>query len=308
MELKAFAPGIYPRSEALVQATRDLERGRTTAETVEEQVGRDFKELVRVQEEAGLDLLSDGLLRWQDIFRPLAEASEGLDARPLTRFLDTNTFYRAVLVGGKPRLTKPLPAPDLPAGRWVATLPSPVAFSLAAQRDVSAEALAAGVLAPQVEAYAEAGCALVVLSEPFLAREVEDASNSLLLSDLRRALDELPRSVPVALHLVFGDAAGVLDGVADLAVEAVGIDFYATAAEAVPEGFPKEIHAGVVDSRSSAVEDAHEIASFAARLADRKPAGLALTVNGDLQFVPETIARRKLAVLGDSRAPLEVAA
>jgi 5-methyltetrahydropteroyltriglutamate--homocysteine methyltransferase len=308
MELTAFAPGIYPRSEALVQATRDLERGRTTAETVEEQVGRDTEEFVRFQEEARLDLLSDGLLRWQDIFRPLAEASEGLDARPLTRFLDTNTFYRAVLVEGKPRLARPLPAPKLPAGRWVATLPSPVAFSLAAQGDVSAEALAADVLAPQIEAYAEAGCALVVLSEPFFAREVEDAGNRSSLTGLQRALDELPRAVPVALHLVFGDAGRVLDRIADLAVDAVGIDFYATAVDAVPEGFPKAIHAGVVDSRSSAVEDAHEIASFAARLADRTPAGLALTVNGDLQFVPETIARRKLAVLGDSRAPLGVAA
>ena len=34
-ELQAFAPGIYPRSEALVQATRDLDRGRTTPEAVE---------------------------------------------------------------------------------------------------------------------------------------------------------------------------------------------------------------------------------------------------------------------------------
>ena len=61
---------------------------------------RDLNELVAVQEEAGLDLLSDGLLRSQDHFRLLAEAAEGLDARPLTRFLDTNTFYRAVLVEG----------------------------------------------------------------------------------------------------------------------------------------------------------------------------------------------------------------
>ena len=40
--MKAFAPGIYPRSEALVQATRDLERGRTSQEAVAEQTQRDF--------------------------------------------------------------------------------------------------------------------------------------------------------------------------------------------------------------------------------------------------------------------------
>ena len=38
--MQAFAPGLYPRSEALVQATRDLDRGRTTQEAVDEQVAK----------------------------------------------------------------------------------------------------------------------------------------------------------------------------------------------------------------------------------------------------------------------------
>ena len=33
-EVKAYAPGIYARSEGLVRATRDPDRGRTTAEVV----------------------------------------------------------------------------------------------------------------------------------------------------------------------------------------------------------------------------------------------------------------------------------
>ena len=152
--MKAFAPGIYPRSEALVQATRDLERGRTSPEAVAEQEQRDFQELVSVQRAAGLSFLSDGMLGWQDLFRPLADAAEGLDARPLTRFLDTNTFYRAVLVDGEPHLATPLPAPDLPAGEWVGTLPSPLAFARAARDEVSAQKLAANVLAPQIAAWA----------------------------------------------------------------------------------------------------------------------------------------------------------
>src|SRR5919204_2628494 len=155
--MEAFAPGIYPRSEALVQATRDLDRGRTTQAAVDEQRERDFRRLVAVQEEAGLDLVSDGMLDWQDLFRPLAERSDGLEARPLTRFLDTNTFYRTVLVEGEPRLREPVPAPDLPEGRWLATLPSPTAFSRATGGEASARMLAANVLAPQIEACARAG-------------------------------------------------------------------------------------------------------------------------------------------------------
>lgn len=297
MELKAFAPGIYPRSEALVQATRDLERGRTSPQAVAEQVASDLRELVSVQRAAGLSFLSDGLLAWQDIFRPLAEAAEGLDARPLTRFLDTNTFYRAVLVDGRPRLSSPLPAPDLPAGDWVGTLPSPLAFARAANDAVSAHVLAAEVLAPQIQAWTEAGAGLVVLSEPFAAREGE-------VGELLSALAELPGDAPLALQLPFADAAAVLPALAEAPIAAVGVDFYATSLDAVPSGYPKEILAGVVDARSSAIESPEEISRFAESLAAREPAGIALTPNGDLQFVPEPIAREKLARLGASSAGL----
>jgi 5-methyltetrahydropteroyltriglutamate--homocysteine methyltransferase len=288
--MRAFAPGIYPRSEALVQATRDLDRGRTTPEAVDDQVERDVRELVAVQRAARLDLLSDGLLGWQDIFRPLAEAAEGLDARPLTRFLDTNTFYRGVLVDGEPRLRAPLAAPDLPPGEWVGTLPSPLAFARAAHDEVSAEKLAAEVLAPQVAAWRDAGAALIVLSEPFAAR---DGS----ADELVRALKELPAG-PLALQLPFGEAANVLSALAEAPVDAIGIDFYATSLDAVPQDYPKEILAGVVDARSSALENPDEIARFAEALQGRGPAGISLTPNGDLQFVPEPIAREKIACLG----------
>jgi 5-methyltetrahydropteroyltriglutamate--homocysteine methyltransferase len=295
--LRAYAPGIYPRSEALVQATRDLDRGRATPDAVDEQRRADEQALVAAQEEAGLDLLTNGLLDWQDLFRPLAERTDGLSARPLTRFLDTNTFYRALLVDGEPRLREPIPAPELPAGRWFSTLPAPFALARAARGAASSQAFAAGVLAPQVEADTQAGSALVVLVDPFLTSEkgIEEAVAS---------LRELPDGVPLALHLPFGNAAGVLDALADAPVTAVGIDFYATSVDAVPDGYPKELAAGVIDVRSSALESPDELAAFAETLLERNLPAVALTTNGDLQFVPEPVAREKVLRLGRARALL----
>src|SRR5918994_477052 len=97
-EIRAYVPGIYARSEELVQATRDLDRGRTTEEAAEEQRLADLRAFIEAQREAGLDYFSDGLLNWQDIFRPFDESAEGLRPGPLTRFLNTNTFYRAPAV------------------------------------------------------------------------------------------------------------------------------------------------------------------------------------------------------------------
>jgi 5-methyltetrahydropteroyltriglutamate--homocysteine methyltransferase len=293
--MRAFIPGIYPRSEALVQATRDADRGRATAQDVERQAEEDLADLVRVQEEAGLDLLADGMLDWQDLFRGLVEASSGLSARPLVRFLDTNTFYRAVLVDGEPKLENPLPPPELPSGRWLATLPSPYSFSRAAEREVSAEALAANVLSPQIESHAQAGCALVVLAEPFLTREPSG------LPALLAALAELPRPVPLALHLPFGDASALLPELAEAGLGGIGVDFYATSFEAVPEGLETTLLAGVIDARSSRVEDATELAEFADALAARVSGEVVLVPSGDLQFVSEPVAREKVLALGRAR-------
>ncbi len=199
---------------------------------------------------------------------------------------------------GEPRLREPLPAPELPPGRWLATLPAPLALARAARDAVSAQSLAAEVLAPQIEADAGAGCALVVLSDPFLAREGG-------LDEAVAALGELPREVPLLLQLPFGDAAGALPGLAEAPVDAVGVDFYATGLEAIPEEYPKALVAGVIDARSSALESPEEIASFVERVRERGVTVDALAPNGDLQFVPERIAREKLNRLGRARAALQ---
>jgi 5-methyltetrahydropteroyltriglutamate--homocysteine methyltransferase len=290
--LQAFAPGIYPRSEALVQATRDLDRGRTTAEAVDEQFQRDLDELVHVQQEAGLDLLADGMLRWQDLFRPLLEAGEGLEPGPLTRFLDTNSFYRApTAASSEPRLPGPLDeryVAPLPGARIV-TLPSP--YALALGTGIPAKVAATAVLKPQLDAV---DAELVVLSEPFLARDGAGG-----LAGLREALDALAGGPPLALQVTFGDAGELLrNGLAELPVEGIGIDFYATHADDLPRGFDKLLLAGVVDARSSALEDPQEIADFVAGLGVER---VALVPNGDLQYVSESIARQKLARLGAAR-------
>jgi 5-methyltetrahydropteroyltriglutamate--homocysteine methyltransferase len=294
-QLQAFVPGLYARSEALVQATRDLDRGRTTPEAVDEQVERDLAELVAVQQAAGVDLLADGMLRWQDVFRPFVEGADGLETGALTRFLDTNTFYRAPSVStDTPALPRalngryfaPLPAPRL------ATLPSP--FALAEGTGVDPKAVAEGVLKPQIDA---TDAELVILEEPFLAR-----AGSVDLNGLGEALEKLNGGPKLALWVTFGDAGRLFEqGLADLPVDGIGVDFYATRVNAIPEGFDKLLLAGVLDARSSVPEDPNEIAAFVPQLQERGVKDVALVPNGDLQYVSEPVARDKVERLGKAK-------
>lgn len=294
-ELTAFAPGIYPRSEELVQATRDLDRGRTSQEAVDAQIEQDLSELVSVQQSAGLDLLADGMLRWQDVFRPIVEAADGLEKGALTRFLDTNTFYRAPsATTATPALSQPLNGgyiAPLPGTRLV-TLPSP--FALSAGTGLEPSAVAASVLKPQIDAV---DAELVVLEEPFLARAENPE-----VGKLGAALEMLGGGPKLALWVTFGNAGPLFEqGLAELPVDAIGVDFYATKVNAVPEGFGKQLLAGVLDARSSVLEDPAEISAFVGQLHARGVEDVALVPNGDLQYVSQAVASNKLARLGQAK-------
>lgn len=299
LEIKAYAPGIYARSEELVQATRDLDRDRTTAEAVEERREADMRSFLDAQREARLDYLSDGLLNWQDIFRPFGEAARGLATGPLTRFLNTNTFFRAPAVTEEaPKLVEPLGEPyfsvgELPRNRWVATLPSPHALAASAAGELAPRAVAEGVLGPQIRWLAQNGCAMVVLQE---TAHFGDRIDVYPLGD---ALDVLQSPLPIALQLPFGDSGDILGELLELDIEAIGVDFYATDLVALPRPFPKSLLAGVVDARNSLLEEPEQLAKFGRQLLEELDGGLHLVPNGDLQFVPEKIAREKVLRLGE---------
>ena len=245
MQPKAYAPGIYPRSEALVQATRDLDRGRTTQEAVDEQVERDLAELVSVQQQAGLDLLADGMLRWQDLFRPLLEATDGLETGALTRFLDTNTFYRAPhATTATPKLEEPLGehyVAPLPGPRLV-TLPSP--FALAHGTDVTPQAIAENVLRPAIDAL---DADLVVLAEPFFGRddaspaELEPAFSS-AISGACRARTPISPAAPGTITISASSSktapSGVVSEIANLCAPSAKTTGYAGTASGSASGSP----------------------------------------------------------------------
>jgi hypothetical protein len=201
------------------------------------------------------------------------------------------------VTGEPPKLVEPLGEPhfrigDLPRNRWVATLPSPHALAASAAGELEPRAVAEGVLGPQIRWLAGNGCAMVVLQETALFGGRIDVYP---LSD---ALDALQSPLPVALQLPFGDSGDILGEIVKLDIEAIGMDFYATDLEALPRPFPKTLLAGVVDARNSLLEEPEQVAKFGRQLLEELDGELHLVPNGDLQFVPEKIAREKVLRLG----------
>jgi 5-methyltetrahydropteroyltriglutamate--homocysteine methyltransferase len=314
--VRAYQHGIYPRSEEVVAATRGLERGRVSQDEVDAAFEHDRSNFVATQREAGLDLLSDGLLRWQDIFRPLVEATNGLEARTLVRWFDNNSFFRA------PGPTSPglslassVPAvvardDAVPAPR-VATLPSPFMFSRAAQttgaRDALMTELSREILAPVAAALARRGYEVIHLQEPWLTYFGIDLAS---WDDFEKALTDLRSTLPegttLVLHTYFGDPAAHIDRLRNLPVDAVGVDLVETDASELGTDWRCGILAGCLDGRSSLVEPADAVVAMVRDLVERTGApSLLVSSSCDLELLPTDIARAKVLRLGEISAGLK---
>jgi 5-methyltetrahydropteroyltriglutamate--homocysteine methyltransferase len=290
----------------VVAATRGIDRGRVGADAVDRAFADDLAGFVRVQKEAGLDYYSDGLLQWQDIFRPLTEAL-GVKPHTLVRWFDTNTFFR------EPELSGRLATASHPDGvvadssvprPRVTTLPSPYMFSRAARTDQDRNALmlalAEQVLRPAIDAAVAAGSQLIHLEDPWLGY-VGIAQKDWV--PLREALAILHRNLKatLAFHVYFGDAAPHLEQLHQLPVDAIGVDLVLTDVKALGSGWNKGLVAGVINGRSSILESPKALVDVARHLADTvRPSTLYLSSNCELGYLPTAVAEQKVQRLGEA--------
>ena len=285
-------------------ATRGLDRGRVVPEQVDAAYRQDLSDFVGVQQDAGLDLFSDGLLRWQDIFRPLAKAA-GLPARTLTRWFDNNAFFRAPELDGALQrindIAAIVPEPDVPMPR-VATLPSPYLFSRAAvtsrERNALMLDIAQNLLRPAAEQLAAAGCRIVHLEEPWLGFLGIDPGDR---APLERALDAIATGLDadVVFHVYFGDAAAHLDWLRRLPVRAVGVDLVETDVTSLTGSWDIGLLAGCLDGRSSVLESEERTVDVLRHIAERvQPPVLYVSTSCELEFLPRDVAAEKVRLLG----------
>jgi methionine synthase II (cobalamin-independent) len=93
--------GDQPKQQRLRKAYGRLELGEITEAYFEKVQQSVVKASVREQEEAGLDLVTDGQIRWYDPVSHLAGKLEGVKINGLLRFFDTNFYFRQPIITAK---------------------------------------------------------------------------------------------------------------------------------------------------------------------------------------------------------------
>jgi len=319
MQTVTSLTGAFPRSEALVEATRDLDRGRTTPEAVQELVLRTEAEVSRLEERLGLEPRSGGYLRWQDLFRPFAETWEGFTVGPLTRWFETNQFFRQPILHAPPaRVAGAIagwlpPVGESPSPRK-AILPGPYTFSgLVDNRSgETGEALThrlGRLLGEEVHELKAAGYSAFQFQEPLLVYHPPEGARAEAVVAAYRAIGAAAEGATTAVWTFFGDARPAWPLLTRLPVSLVGVDLSETdALELPPAPERRGLGLGVIDPRTSLVEDPAEVVRLARSIAERhRPTTLWVGSGAPLDLLPWEPATRKLHGLPAVRQGLDSA-
>lgn len=321
MKLLLTSAGSYPRIgntpelQKLRRTITALDRQQATAgdrQAAEEDLTR---AALKAQADAGLDLLTDGQIRWYDPISHLAGKLNGVEIHGLLRFFDTNSYFRQPVVKDALSRKNGLVLSDYEFAS--AHSPKPVKPVLTGPYTLARHSIAehgpyrqlgalthayAEVLAGEIEALAAAGAEVIQIDEPAILKYQADFP---LLQRTLVMLNKHKGKAKLALYLYFGDALPLYERLQTLPVDILGLDFTYNphlVDGVVAMGAEKPLGLGLVDGRNTRLEKPDEVARQVDRILLRVKYGLCyLNPSSGLEYLPRDRAQAKLKLLSQVR-------
>lgn len=290
-------------------AINKRDRGEISNEELAQVADEVTIEVIQEQIDAGVEIVTDGQIRWDDDQTYVPRRLGGIEIGGLQRYMDTNTYYRepevnAEITWREPVLVRDWEFAQKNSSRPVkAILPGP--FTLAAlsldRHYGSLEKLAvayARALRNEVDALVAAGCKYVQANDPMIVKRKGD------IAVFTKAIEVLFGGVSGAetgVYTWFGDATGILGEMLKLPVDVIGLDFAAGRGnwEAIAAvSFGKTLGFGFVDGRNVRMESAREVADAIKRVLQHVPEErLRVNPSCGLEYVPRETAYAKLKIM-----------
>ena len=299
--------GISPRSEQFVQVTRRFDRGMVDRIELQNELDKNVSELIQLQADNHFNLIVDGQLNWQDLFRPFSEFAFGIEPGSLTRWFDNNTFFRKPLVKDKIKyrdsnLDRYFRYDLLPKSHSKAIFPGPYTFATLAENN------AYRTLGDLVDDLAH--CMVKIVAEltrkGYVCFQFNEPSivfaNQEELEIAKRGFETLGKAGSYTiLHTYFGNVSRNLADLLDYRVDCLGVDLYETPLSNLTQyKFDRGVSVGCVDGRNSLLESSEHIIEMVNRVRDAlNPKEVYVGPNCDLEFLPPSIAQKKMALLGE---------
>ncbi len=232
--------------------------------------GEVIDKTLQLQCEAGLDLVTDGQIRWNDPISHFMRVLNGVKVGALTRFFDTNTYYRQPVIEKKISIAKPLIVSEFlfaqritpKSVKPVLTGPCTLArLSLNNAYASTVELMEAitHFIAQEVDALSHAGAFVIQIDEPVVLQNPQD------LHILPALLDEIASykgKAKLALYTYFGDAAPCYNQLQQCPVDIIGLDFtynHRLHEVIAASGVEKQLGLGLIDGRNTKMESAADV-------------------------------------------------
>jgi methionine synthase II (cobalamin-independent) len=305
--MNILIPGQYPRSEKLVEATRNFDRNRLSLQDLEKQRTDDEKKFKSLQ--WGLPYISTGLFNWQDLLRPFVDLLPGSKAETLKRFFETNSFWRLLEVENKTIGAERWDANKLDA--WIdkyflaeghvskedaliLTLPFLFLFKEYSE-GITIEQIA-HLLEAVVEKLNKFPNAILCFAEPSFGwkplTEQEKAIGKAFLEKIKKK-----SHLPIYMFSYFFPLEKDLDYIYGLPLDGIGIDFYCNDLEKTLKHFPKDktLMAGILSTESTLIESSQNIEHFIQMINRTVPhTQLYLTPSGPAELLPRVVMDSKV--------------
>ncbi len=316
MELTLANHSSYPRigdradEQILRRTLAQREKGEKTDAHLRAAEDRMTELALQAQIDAGLDLVTDGQIRWYDPISHLAGRLEGVRINGLLRFFDTNFYFRQPVVSRTPRRKEALLVEEFRFARAKSSrtvkpvLTGPLTLARLSIRENGAGGFEktlegyAAALAEEVAALAAAGATVIQIDEPALLKHPGD------LQQLERSLQVLAArkgSAQLTLAVYFGDPAPLYEDLQKLPIEVLVLDFtYNPGLVEViaAAGSQKTLALGLIDGRNTRLEEEATVARQLEKLTRKLSSGRAwLTHSCGLEYLPRDRAQLKLGQL-----------
>ena len=319
--MKTTVIGAFPKisddpgRQELRRALHRHDRGEIDDAALESVYAATTRAAIAELEAAGVDVINDGQVRWDDLLAPLARAWEGVSPGPLERYYDNNTYFRQPVIAGPIRSDGRTLVRDFAFALSVATTElkaavcGPLTFATLAidrhYRSLEERTLAvADALAEEIRGLASHGVKLVDIEDPALVAAPQHID---LAREAYRRL-AVP-GVSLAVQTYFFAADRVVEALGSFPVAQVGLDLRSrdtAVLQRLAALKDKTVTLGIVDARNTRAESRSQLRALvdaALRIVPSERLWLAPTTS--LEFVPYDIARAKLSSLVEAVRDVE---
>ncbi|MFP9059225.1 5-methyltetrahydropteroyltriglutamate--homocysteine methyltransferase [Natrialbaceae archaeon A-chndr2] len=328
-EYVSTTPGLFPLPDWAKDDLSDL-KGHQKHDLISGDESEDItavydearETVLDAQLEAGLDLISEGQLRWDDMLAHPLAVNDAVDTEGIVRYYDNNNFYRDPVVTDElgfsgdvaAELEKTVAYTDQPVQ---AVLPGPYTLAdLATDEHYGDEEAFLGALGEYLAAEVDAFPAhdTLFLLEPSLVENAPEDGIDELASEALDAVATATEADVIVQPFYGALEEKVYAHLLDADIDAVGFDFVTEQDGSLYNiqeyGATDDIALGLLNGQNTLLEEPEAIRDRAEWVFDKLPVSdfdtAYLTTNTETFYLPYSTFEAKLEALADAASLAEV--